>query len=136
MHTCGPHLNLKFINVIRTPLQKHFLLFGRCCSTHWKQSSFYTLILSFEKGFLPPHWVNIQISIALFYSHSPHFLVGPYLPCCRGSILCQRRNAGWRLWGAGGQPPCHRLPECLLLYVAVPPVPVPVGNARRAQGHL
>lgn len=58
------------------------------------------------------------------------------LPCCRRSFLSHRRNAGWRLRGAGGQPPCHRLPERFLLYVDVPPFPVPVGTARRAQGHL
>ncbi len=59
-----------------------------------------------------------------------------YLPFCRGSFLSYRRNAGWRVWGARRQPPCHRLLERLLLYVAVPPFPIPVCSTRRAQSHF
>lgn len=58
------------------------------------------------------------------------------LCCCRGSFLSHCRNAGWRVWGARGQPPCHRLPECFLLYIIVPAFPIPVCTTCRAQGHL
>lgn len=59
-----------------------------------------------------------------------------YLPCCRGCFLSHRRNAGRRVWGAWGQPACHCLLECLLLYFDVAPFPICVCTTRRAEDHL
>lgn len=58
------------------------------------------------------------------------------LSCCRGSFLSHLRNAGRRVWRARGQLACHRFLECFLLCFDVPPFPVHVCPARRAQGHL
>ena len=48
----------------------------------------------------------------------------------------QRRNARGRLRGAGGKPPCHCLPERLLLYNYVPALAIHAGTPRGAKGHL
>ena len=48
----------------------------------------------------------------------------------------QRRNARGRLRGDGGEPPCHRLPERVLLYNYVPALAIPAAAPRGAKGHL
>lgn len=59
-----------------------------------------------------------------------------YLPCCRRRFLSHCRNARRRLWGAWGQPACHCLLECLLLYFDVTPFPIRVCTTCRAEDHL
>ena len=72
-------------------------------------------------------------SVAKYIQRSPPTLS---VSCCRRSFLSHRRNAGWRVRGARGQSPRHRLPERLLLYINVHPVPLPVRTTCWAQGHL
>lgn len=61
----------------------------------------------------------------------------PYLPCCRGCFLSNRRNAWWRrVWGGRGKPPCHRILKRFLFCITFPPFPIPVDPTCGAQGHL